>query len=224
MNIRIALPLLIAGGLGVGARADAPPPYVITGAKIVTVAGPSIDNGTIVLRNGLIEAVGSSIAIPRDAVVIQGKGLTVYPGLIDMGASSGLDVASPPRPQNPRTREEVERWKRQTILRSHIESAEYLRADAPELSKLAAGGITTVLAIPPGQVISGQSSLLNVAAREDDPQIGAVADPRRGLFVVKTPVALHVAFSERPEGDAYPQSLMGVIAFIRQSFLDAQHY
>ena len=52
-----------------------------------------------------------------------------------------------------------------------------------------------------------------------------MADERKGALVVRTPVALHVTFSERPGGgNAYPNSLMGVIAFVRQAFLDAQHY
>ncbi len=78
--------------------------------------------------------------------------------------------------------------------------------------------------MPPGEVISGQSALVNVAAPPDDPQIGA--SPNRGAAwsSSKTPVALHVAFPERPRGDGYPESLMGVIAFVRQAFLDAQHY
>ena len=56
-------------------------------------------------------------------------------------------------------------------------------------------------------------------------QIGALADDRRGPLVVRTPVALHVGFADRPAGgDAYPNSLMGNIAFNRQAFLDAQWY
>jgi imidazolonepropionase-like amidohydrolase len=83
-----------------------------------------------------------------------------------------------------------------------------------------------VLALPAGEVISGQSALVNVAAPPDEPQIGNLAEPRRGLIVVKSPVALHVSFPERPRasGNAYPESLMGVVAFVRQAFLDAQHY
>jgi imidazolonepropionase-like amidohydrolase len=75
-------------------------------------------------------------------------------------------------------------------------------------------------------VISGQSALVNVAAPPDEPQIGNLAESRRGVTVVKSPVALHVSFPERPRasGNAYPESLMGVIAFVRQAFLDAQHY
>jgi imidazolonepropionase-like amidohydrolase len=65
-----------------------------------------------------------------------------------------------------------------------------------------------------------------VVAPPDDPQIGNIEEPRRGMIVLKSPVALHVSFPERPRagGAAYPQAIMGVVAFIRQSFLDAQHY
>ena len=101
-----------------------------------------------------------------------------------------------------------------------------MKVDDAELTKLAAAGITSVLALPSGEVISGQSALVNVAAPPDEPQIGNIVEPRRGLIVVKSPVALHVSFPERPRasGNAYPESLMGVIAFVRQAFLDAQHY
>jgi imidazolonepropionase-like amidohydrolase len=67
---------------------------------------------------------------------------------------------------------------------------------------------------------------VNVVAPPDEPQIGNIVEPRRGLVVLKNPVALHVSFPDRPRvgGNAYPESLMGVIAFVRQAFLDAQHY
>ncbi len=204
-------------------RAQAPFATAIRGARIVTAAGAPIASGTIVLRGGLVEAVGADVAVPSDARVIDGAGLTVYPGLIDMGTTAGIEL---PRAQAPelRTSEEAERWKRENILRPQLEAAEYVRPDVASLTSLASVGITTVLATPPGEVIKGRSALVNVAAPEEDPQIGAVADPRRGLVVVRAPVALHVAFTERPRGDGYPASLMGVIAFVRQAFLDGQHH
>src|SRR5262249_61884300 len=92
--------------------------------------------------------------------------------------------------------------------------------------RLASAGITSALALPPGEVISGQSALVNVVAPPDQPQIGNVVEGRRGLIVIKSPVALHVSFPDRPRAaqNGYPESLMGVIAFVRQAFLDAQHY
>ena len=214
----------LAALLTIAARADAPRTYAITGARIVTSAGTPIANGTVVFRNGFIEAVGASDGVPADARIIEGKGLTVYPGLIDMGNPAGLEVPTSAQPASARTREEIERWKREAILRPQVVAADYVKADAPDLKRLAAAGITSILAVPPGTVVKGQSSLLNVAAPDEEPQYGNIADQRRGLYVVRTPVALHVAFPERTPGDAYPESLMGVISFVRQAFLDAAHY
>ena len=210
--------------LAASAHADAPAVYAIRGARIVTAAGPILASGTIVFRDGVIEAVGERVEVPAEARVVDGAGLTVYPGLFDLGNASVVDLAQPEPPRHARTTEEIERWKRSVILRPQLEAAEHLKADAPELRRLAAAGITAVLAVPPGQVIKGRSALAVTAAPEDQPQISAPADPRRGLHVLRAPVALHVEFSERPRGQPYPASLMGVIAFVRQAFLDARHY
>ena len=60
------------------------PRYAITNAKIVTAAGPAIEKGTVVMRDGVIEDVGPLVAAPSDALIVEGSGLVVYPGLIDM--------------------------------------------------------------------------------------------------------------------------------------------
>src|ERR1051325_3636881 len=72
------------------AFAEAPSTMAIRNAKIVTVSGPVIAKGTVVVRNGLIEAVGENVAVPADAWVVEGEGLTVYPGMIDALSSVGL--------------------------------------------------------------------------------------------------------------------------------------
>jgi imidazolonepropionase-like amidohydrolase len=217
---------LLALTLTLGVGADAPNVFAIRGARIVTAAGAPIESGTVVFRRGVIDAVGASVQVPGDAEVIDGKGLTVYPGLIDLGNTKVAERPTPEQPQNIRTTAELERWKRDQILRPQTRAADDVKVDSPELTKLAAAGITSVLAVPSGEVIPGQSALVNVAAVADEPQVGEVVAPRRGLFVVRTPVALHVSFPSRPRvaSAAYPESLMGVIAFVRQSFLDAQHY
>ncbi|HEV3483912.1 MAG TPA: amidohydrolase family protein [Vicinamibacterales bacterium] len=215
---------LAAAALAISARAEAPHVYAITGARIVTAAGAPIPTGTVVIRNGLIESVSAGGTAPADAVPIDGAGLTIYPGLIDMGTATGLDInASPRAPENFRTTEEAERWKRSVIFRPDQLAANHLKADAAELARLASTGVTSVLATPPGVLLKGQSALVNVVAPPDEPQIGAVADPRGGIQVVRTPVALHIEFARNPRGDGYPDSLLGAIAFVRQSFLDARH-
>jgi imidazolonepropionase-like amidohydrolase len=219
----VAVAIAIAMSATAG-RADAPHVYAIKGARLMTAAGPPIASGTIVLRNGLIEAVGADVKVPADAIAIEGAGLTAYPGLIDMGHQAGLDVGSnQSQPTNLRTTEEAERWKRGLIFRPELEAASHLK-ETPELARLAASGVTTVLATPPGVVFKGRSALVNVATPPDEPQIGGVGDYRQGVQVVRAPVALHVEFPSGVRGDAYPVSLLGVIAFVRQSFLDAQHH
>jgi imidazolonepropionase-like amidohydrolase len=215
---------LAAVTITIGVRADAPPVYAIKGARLVTAAGAPIASGTLVIRNGLIEAVGADVKAPADAIVIDGAGLSAYPGLIDMGTSTGIESTASAPPQNFRTTADAERFRRNAILRPDLEVAEHVRPDAPELARFAAAGITSVLATPASGVVKGRSALVNVTAPPDDPQIGAVADPRRGLQVVRTPVALHVDFGGRGGGGGYPVSLMGTIAFVRQTLLDAQHH
>ena len=80
----------------------APPPYyAIQNARLVTVSGAVIQRGTIVVENGIITGVGPSVTIPPEARVIDGEGLTVYPGLIDAMSTLGHPTArranGPPR-------------------------------------------------------------------------------------------------------------------------------
>src|ERR1700722_20145033 len=77
------------------AFAEGPSTVAIRNAKIVTVSGPVIAKGTVILRNGLIEAVGENVQVPADAWVVDGEGMTVYPGLIDALSTVGIPGAAP---------------------------------------------------------------------------------------------------------------------------------
>ena len=207
----------------VSTAAEAPHVYAIQGARIVPAVGAPIASGTVVLRGGLIAAVGAAVELPDDATAIPGDGLTVYPGLIDMGTHIGLPDLSIGQPEDPDTREELERWKRQVIFQPALEAANHLQPDAEALAALAQGGITSALVVPTGEVMRGQSALVNVSPPPDEPQIGDLATPRGGA-VLRTPVAQHIRLTGDTSGNVYPNSLMGVVAFVRQSFLDATHY
>jgi len=214
--------------------------YAIRGAKIVTVSGDTIPNGTVLIRDGVIQAVGATVTVPADAIVTDGTGLTVYPGFIDMSSSAPLEAAAPAAPAGGRagggggrgggapdegnfaTREEAERAKRAAILRPDYQAAQNLLESSEGLSAMAQAGITSVLAVPSQGIFKGQSALVNTVYPADDPQISTVADYRRGLAVVKAPVAQHVNVGGRGGGTGYPNSLLGTIAFTRQGFMDAQ--
>ena len=137
----ILVAVAIATAIGVAVRADVPHIYAIKGARIVPVSGATIASGTMVIRNGVIDAVGADVSAPSDARVIEGSGLTVYPGLIDMGSGAAVDQTPSPPPANLRTTEEAERWKRAQIFRPDFDVAEQTRSDAPELARLANAGI-----------------------------------------------------------------------------------
>jgi imidazolonepropionase-like amidohydrolase len=247
LMVRLAAAAALAIGFG-SFEVDATPAgaeraalYAIRGARIVPVAGAVIDKGTVVMRDGLIVEVGATAAAPADAIAIDGAGLTVYPGLIDMANTAAVEPSDPGAaagggrgaapgggggrggaPAGPQpTLEDLERVKRANILRPDFEAARNVRVDGAEMQRLAAAGITSVLAVPPSGVFRGQSALINVLAPADDPQVSNIGDYRRGLVVLRSPVALHVAFGGG-QGGGYPGSLLGYISFIRQSFYDAQ--
>jgi len=215
--------------------------YAIRDARLVTVSGAVVDKGTILVHDGLIEDVGPSVTVPADAVVIDGAGLSVYPGFIDMANWSVVDVpdAEPaagraagaggggaggggaaPTP----TLEDLERSRRVALLRPDVETARYARFEGAPMRRIASAGITSVLAVPYSGLIRGQSALINVMAPPSEPHISAIADYRRGLVVVKSPVAQHFAFAGAGArgGGGYPGGLLGTIAFVRQALYDAK--
>ncbi len=221
----------------------AAPVYAIQGAKIVT-AGSTIDKGNLVMRNGVIEDVGAAAAIPADAIVVDGANLTVYPGLIDMTNTTAVEVpraaaaAAPaaetgPDAQGGRGRgaaagpaptwADADRAKREALLNPDFDAAGHVRYEGVEMQRLAAAGITTVLAVPPAGLVRGQSALVDVAAPPDDEDVSRVGAYRRGAVVIAAPVAQHVTFAVgRGGGPGYPAALLGDIAFVRQAFYDAK--
>lgn len=200
------------------ASSDGPAVYAIKDARIVTVSGPTIEKGTIVFRDGLITAVGTNVPIPADARVIEGAGLTVYPGLID--AYTDLGLPSAPQPQvaarpgaGPPTAQAATQPSPPPHTQPEFVAARRLETGGARLESARNAGITTALTIPRTGIFIGQSALINLAG--ETPQ----------KMVVKSPVALHIGFSTTGGfGGGFPNSLMGVFAHIRQTLLDAQHY
>src|SRR5689334_9973718 len=94
-RLLVASALMFLFAAASNAQHNAIDTYAITNARIVTVSGPVIDRGTVVIRNGLIAAAGANVTAPSDARVIDGTGLTVYPGLIDSYTNLALPEAAP---------------------------------------------------------------------------------------------------------------------------------
>lgn len=186
--------------------------YAITNAKIVTVSGSVIPKGTVVIRNGLIEAVGANVAVPADAKVFDGDGMTVYPGFIDAVASLGFPAdpqrAAGPQPGRPPADESNSSYAEG--LRPEVSAVEMIKAGEPQFANHRNAGFTSALTIKDEGIFNGQSVLINLAGE-------TVAD-----MVIEAPVALHVSFRTL-RGD-YPGSLMGTFAALRQMMLDAKRH
>ena len=127
----------------------------IRNARIVTVSGPDIENGTVVIRDGKIEAVGANVSVPAGAQTIDGRGLSVYPGMIDAGTNMGLV--------------EVPQGANGTVDLSEVgdlnPNAKAIIAVNPHSAHVAVTrveGITNTLTAPTGGLISGQAALINL--------------------------------------------------------------
>jgi imidazolonepropionase-like amidohydrolase len=190
--------------------------YAITGARIVTVSGASIERGTIVVRDGLIEAVGAGVNAPADARVLDGAGLTVYPGFFD--ALTSLGIQSPQRPPAVGQGGTPAAAAAQATAPSNsnypagmqpeITAFDQLKAGDAQFEAIRNAGFTTVLTVPRDGVWNGQSAVINLAG-------DAVSD-----MVVRAPVAQHFTFRTIP--GAYPVSLLGTFSAFRQMLLDAR--
>ena len=128
---------------------------VIRNATLVPVTSPRIERGTIILRGGRIEALGTNVAAPSDATIVDGTGLFVYPGLIDAGTNLGLtEIGSVPGGEDTR---EIGDFNPQNVILSginpHSELIPVTRVD----------GVTTVLTSAEGGLISGAAALIDLA-------------------------------------------------------------
>jgi imidazolonepropionase-like amidohydrolase len=216
-----ALLFLFAGASN--AQRSAVDTYAITNARIVTVSGPVIDRGTVVIRNGLITAAGANVTAPSDARVIDGTGLTVYPGLIDSYTNLALPEAAPsPSPgggggggffllQQQQRPVAGPNSTQPVGLQPEVMVEDVIRPGGNEIESSRNIGITTALTSPRSGIWMGQSALINLAG--ESPQ----------QMIVRSPVAMHVGFTPLRTGQ-YPGSLLGVFAALRQMMFDAQRY
>lgn len=204
--------------------------FAIRDARIVRVSGPALERGTVLIRDGLIEQVGPNVAIPPDAWVIEGKGLTVYPGLIDALSTLGIAEAAtaaagartsrtaaqpaqptpsptPPTPASAPARGPEDR----PSNTSWVRAADLVSPGERRVETARSAGITTAMTFPQRGIFAGQGAVINLAGEKG------------GQMVVSTPAGLYLSVSSAGF-TSFPGSLFGVMAYIRQIFLDADHY
>ncbi len=196
--------------------------YAIENARIVVAPGNVIEGGTIVIDRGLIEAVGPDAAIPDGAWVIEGEGLTVYPGLVDALTSRGLPAeftlsngggGRGGRGAAPDDTEARHSWgpEDRPATFTWVAAIDELQDDDSNEDWRHAG-FTSAVVSPSRGFFPGQASYLNLG------------DERPNRRVVGSHVATRAGTDSGPGHTGYPGSLLGIVAYWRQTFLDAAHY
>ncbi len=129
--------------------------YAIRNARIVTLAGPELENGTVVIRDGKIDAVGANINIPTGAQTIEGRGLTVYPGMMDAGTSLGLVEVGQGANGTVDTNETGE-------LNPNAKAIIAVNQHSAHIAVTRVDGITHAVTLPQGGLISGQAAVIDL--------------------------------------------------------------
>jgi imidazolonepropionase-like amidohydrolase len=144
-----------SSNMGPAFLSGTPGTFAIRGARVVTASGPDIENGTVVITNGRVSAVGATAAVPGGATVIDGRGLTVFPGMIDLSSSMGLVEI----PQGANGYVDVSEM---GDLNPNIRALDGVNPHSAHIAVTRVNGVTAVLTAPTGGLISGQASFIQL--------------------------------------------------------------
>lgn len=211
-----------------GARAERPHVYAITGATAITAPGRTIEDATIVVRDGLIESVAPAGSVPADAETIEASGRWVFAGWIDAGgpegfvprsSSSRASGATAGEGPGPRERPPPPTGPVHPLARVHPEARATEALPPPEgerkreVEKWRELGFTTLLAVPEEGLLGGRAAVVQLAV---DVPVAAT--------ILREDAAQYATFERGAFGEGYPTSLMGASAAMRQAFHDARRH
>ena len=193
--------------------------FAITNARIVTVSGATIERGTLIIRDGKIESLGANVTVPNGAEKIDGTGLSVYPGMIDAGTNLGLAEVEGGAPGTIDVSETGD-------MNSNAKAIVGINPHSSHVNVTRINGITTVLSMPVGGIISGQAAIINLNGSTQAemalvPTFGLVINFPRittgggfNPFTTQTPIDFNEALKRR---DARLDEL-------KKLFRDAENY
>ncbi len=179
--------------------------HALVGARVVTAPGQVLDDATVVIRNGLIQSVGRNTEAPAGARVWDLTGHTIYPGFIDAHADLGMDAVPEGGDVGPT------HWNPQ--VRAWFSTTRNLQDDPERRAALRSQGFGTALVVPTEGIFRGTASVVNLGD-------AGVRDR-----VLRSDLVQAVGFQRSFSlGGAYPNSSMGTIALIKQTFMDTDWY
>ncbi|MBC8256051.1 MAG: amidohydrolase family protein [Candidatus Marinimicrobia bacterium] len=183
-----------------GLRENPPRVWALTHAKVYIEPGTYLGNATIVIRDGFIENVGRDIRIPNDATVLDLTGKTIYSGFID----SWVEISTQPENTIPHDAH----WNHKVNARRELYSQ--YQPVKKKLESLHKMGFTAAHIVPDSGIFQGQTALVQLN--------------NEGTVLISA-VAQDIAYEVDGWGsDKYPNSLLGVVALLRQTLMDATWY
>ncbi|RPD45308.1 amidohydrolase [Hymenobacter sediminis] len=189
--------------------------YAFTHATIFTDYKTRLNDATLLIRDGKVEAVGTKVKIPAGAVVQDLKGRFIYPGFVDLYAAYGVPEVKAPERQGRRSGPQMESTKAgaydwNQAIHPEVNAAELFRANAEQADAYRRQGFGAVLTHQPDGIARGTAALvsLNTSRRESE-------------VLLQDRAAAAFSFDKGSSTQDYPSSLMGSIALLRQSYLDA---
>ncbi|HTI57623.1 amidohydrolase family protein [Mucilaginibacter sp.] len=193
-----------------------PGQYAFTNANIVVNAGQTINNGTLLVKDRVIESVGQNVAIPKGYIVVDLKGKYIYPGLIDAYTTYGM-------PEAPRqafggrfqivptsTKPGAYGWNE--AIRPEMNAKAIFHGDDKKAEELKKNGFGAVQSLIHDGIARGTSVVVSLG------------DERDNEVMLNDEAAAHYSFSKGTAATNYPSSLMGSIALLRQTYYDADWY
>ncbi len=188
--------------------------YAFTNAKIIVDPETVIEKGTLLIKNGLISSVGEKVNIPQGAVVYDLKGKSIYPALIDAYTSYG--IADPkvlpkgPLPQIESNTKGAYGWNQ--AIKAEMEASKLFIANGTSADEMRKMGFATVLTAQKDGIVRGSAALVSLA------------DGKENELIINSKTAAIYSFDKGTSTQDYPSSLMGAIALLRQTYLDADWY
>lgn len=193
--------------------------YAFTNANIVVNANQTISNGVLLIKDKTIQSVGTGIAIPKGYVVIDLKGKYIYPSLIDAFTSYGISEAQRATAAGgfggrqaifTSTKKGAYNWNE--AIRPETEVKSIFAMDSKKADDLRKAGFGSVNVINRDGIARGTSAAVTLS------------DLGENMVFLKDQTAANYSFSKGTSANSYPSSLMGTIALLRQTYLDASWY
>jgi imidazolonepropionase-like amidohydrolase len=195
-----------------------PNAYAFTNATLFINSTSKIEGGTLLARDGRIEKSGKGLALPSGYTVIDLKGKSVYPSFIDLHTNYGLPKVEMPQSGGGFAGAEQIQTKTKgafnsnQAIKSEYNAFEEFSGDGKTAAQFRSAGIGTVLTFRPDGLARGTGVLVTVG------------DERDNIVVLKDKATAHYSFNRGSSRQSYPVSLMGFIALLRQTYLDAEWY